>query len=262
VRLDPVSQFTPRVALPAFALILHPIPRTATLNSEWDLPRTEAMMTTNPVEAAQRPARVWMTVGVAIVALSAVSLALSTWFILVVYGKVPGNVRGIAVVLTVFVGLEALVLWVVGLVAVVGVVLVWIGLGRLPDRKRMARQAELAAGREQNAHAERVRQIRDWENAYRDAHGGAEPPAGFMPPIASTSALAAGTANTFAILALVFGFLGGLIAIPFGFVALSQIRKTGQSGRGLAIAGIILAFVWIAAWGILTAVALSSGSDY
>ena len=48
------------------------------------------------------------------------------------------------------------------------------------------------------------------------------------------------------------GTLDGLLAINllafiFGFVALGQIRNNpGQSGRGLAIAGIILSIVWTA----------------
>ncbi|BBZ37218.1 DUF4190 domain-containing protein [Mycobacterium conspicuum] len=38
------------------------------------------------------------------------------------------------------------------------------------------------------------------------------------------------------------GFILGLI---FGIVALGQIKRTGQGGRGMAIAGIVIASVWI-----------------
>ena len=60
----------------------------------------------------------------------------------------------------------------------------------------------------------------------------------------------AGT-NGFAIASLVLGLLwfywvGSILAIIFGFVALGQIKQRNQSGRGMAIAGIILAFLWIA----------------
>ena len=48
--------------------------------------------------------------------------------------------------------------------------------------------------------------------------------------------------NTFAILALVFGILGGFFAIVFGHVALSQIKRTGEGGRGMAIAGLVLGY--------------------
>ena len=52
--------------------------------------------------------------------------------------------------------------------------------------------------------------------------------------------------NGFAIASLVFGLLGGILfALIFGIVALVQLRKRRQNGRGLAIAGIVLASVWI-----------------
>lgn len=34
--------------------------------------------------------------------------------------------------------------------------------------------------------------------------------------------------------------IGPILGMVFGFLALSQIRQTGQRGRGLAIAGIVL----------------------
>ena len=72
------------------------------------------------------------------------------------------------------------------------------------------------------------------------------PSHGSIPPVGY---VAAGTVATsgFAIASLVLGILGGaVLAIIFGFVALSQIKKRGQRGRGLAIAGVILGFVWSA----------------
>src|SRR6478672_5709259 len=45
--------------------------------------------------------------------------------------------------------------------------------------------------------------------------------------------------NTMAILALVFGILVAPLGLVFGFVARSQIKKTGEDGDGLALAGII-----------------------
>lgn len=55
--------------------------------------------------------------------------------------------------------------------------------------------------------------------------------------------------NTMAILAFVFLFLpvGGILPVIFGHVSLSQIRRTGEQGRGLAMAAVILGYVWIAA---------------
>jgi hypothetical protein len=46
--------------------------------------------------------------------------------------------------------------------------------------------------------------------------------------------------NTMAILALVFGILVAPLGLIFGFVARSQIKKTGEDGDGLALAGIII----------------------
>jgi hypothetical protein len=54
--------------------------------------------------------------------------------------------------------------------------------------------------------------------------------------------------NGFAIWALVtgfFGFIGAVLATVFGLIALNQIGKTGQRGRGLAIAGLSLAGGWL-----------------
>lgn len=52
--------------------------------------------------------------------------------------------------------------------------------------------------------------------------------------------------NNFAVLSLVFGILGGIIAIPFGHIALVQIRRSGQPGRSTAITGLTLGYMWLA----------------
>lgn len=67
---------------------------------------------------------------------------------------------------------------------------------------------------------------------------------------------ASGTTNVLAILALIFGLLGGLLAIPFGHIARSQIRRTREGGAGIALAGLILGYLWLAA--ILVVVALAA----
>ena len=72
-------------------------------------------------------------------------------------------------------------------------------------------------------------------------------PGGYYPAAAPT-----GT-NGLAIASLVCGIIGGFAcilwipAIIMGFVALNQIKATGdrQPGRGLAIAGIVLGFLWV-----------------
>lgn len=67
-----------------------------------------------------------------------------------------------------------------------------------------------------------------------------------LAPGPGTSAHHNASTNTFAILALVFGVLGGALAIPFGHIARSQIRRTRQGGAGLALAGLILGYIWLA----------------
>lgn len=57
--------------------------------------------------------------------------------------------------------------------------------------------------------------------------------------------------NVFAILALVLGLFTGILGIVFGHVARAQIRRTGESGDGLAIAGLVVGYLWLAFWVLL-----------
>lgn len=71
--------------------------------------------------------------------------------------------------------------------------------------------------------------------------------------------------NGFAIAALVLGILwlcavGSVLAIIFGFVALSQIKRSGQSGKGMAIAGIVLGVIGLLATAA-SVVALRAAAD-
>jgi len=50
--------------------------------------------------------------------------------------------------------------------------------------------------------------------------------------------------NTMAILSLIFAFVFPILGIVFGHVALSQIKSTGEAGRGLAQAGLILGYIF------------------
>lgn len=54
--------------------------------------------------------------------------------------------------------------------------------------------------------------------------------------------------NTMAILSLVFGFLISILGVIFGFIALGQLKKpehANEQGKGLAIAGIVIGFVFM-----------------
>ena len=63
--------------------------------------------------------------------------------------------------------------------------------------------------------------------------------------------------NTLAVVSLVFGIVGGgLVAVILGHIARSQIRRTGESGSGMATAGLILGYFWLAVFVIYIAYAL------
>lgn len=59
---------------------------------------------------------------------------------------------------------------------------------------------------------------------------------------------AAARMNVLAIVSLVTSILGfSLVGIVTGHIGLSQIKKTGEDGRGLAIAGLVIGYLSIAA---------------
>jgi hypothetical protein len=79
------------------------------------------------------------------------------------------------------------------------------------------------------------------------------------PPIPAVYAYGPRT-NSAAIASLVFGiaswlvcpFIGGVVAVILGHVARGQIRRTGEGGGGLAIAGLILGYFHLAAAVVVT----------
>lgn len=69
------------------------------------------------------------------------------------------------------------------------------------------------------------------------------------PTPAYTPAPVAQKTNVLAIVSLVLSILSfNIIAVILGVIALSQIKKTGESGRGLAIAGIIIGAIGFIFW--------------
>jgi hypothetical protein len=72
--------------------------------------------------------------------------------------------------------------------------------------------------------------------------------------------------NGFAIAALVLGivwiyWIGSILALVFGYIAKNQIDKSGgaQSGRGMAIAGIVLGWVGVGILVLLIVVGVGIG---
>jgi hypothetical protein len=70
-----------------------------------------------------------------------------------------------------------------------------------------------------------------------------------------------------AIASMVLGILwlywvGSVLALVFGYIARSQIKQRGESGDGMAIAGIVLGWIGVGILAIVIIVAISvSGSS-
>lgn len=65
--------------------------------------------------------------------------------------------------------------------------------------------------------------------------------------------------NTLAIVGFVLSFFVNLAGVICGHIALSQIKKTGEKGRGFAIAALIIGYLSIAASIILTIAVVAGG---
>jgi hypothetical protein len=63
------------------------------------------------------------------------------------------------------------------------------------------------------------------------------------PPPATPAPVGAKT-NTLAIVALILGIVVPIGGIIVGPIALGQIKRTGEAGRGLAMAGLIIGIVF------------------
>jgi hypothetical protein len=69
--------------------------------------------------------------------------------------------------------------------------------------------------------------------------------------------------NTLAVVSIASALtsIGAVAAIITGHVALTQIKKSGESGRGLALAGTIIGYVTLALW-VLGSIALAVAGAY
>jgi peptidyl-prolyl cis-trans isomerase B (cyclophilin B) len=84
-----------------------------------------------------------------------------------------------------------------------------------------------------------------YEQPPQQPYGYAAPPSGYQQgyPQQYAAPMPTGT-NGLAIASLILAFVFAPAAIILGHMALSQIKKTGQEGRGLALAGTILGYVF------------------
>jgi hypothetical protein len=73
--------------------------------------------------------------------------------------------------------------------------------------------------------------------------------------------------NGFAVASMVLGivwayWIGSILALVFGYIATSQIKRSGgtQTGRGMAIAGIVLGWIGVALIVVVIIVAIADSS--
>lgn len=72
-------------------------------------------------------------------------------------------------------------------------------------------------------------------------------------------AAAATSTNVLSIIALISAFvLPFVVPVVLGHISLSQIKRTGEGGKGLAIAALVLGYIEIAAWLIVAGLVIFS----
>ena len=82
------------------------------------------------------------------------------------------------------------------------------------------------------------------------------------PTATATQIAPAPRTNTMAILSLVFAFIFWPLGIVFGHKARKQIRATGESGEGLAVAGLILGYLALAATALVVVVSVAVAASF
>ena len=100
------------------------------------------------------------------------------------------------------------------------------------------------------------------------APGGYQPPPvpGYWSPPQVAGFVPVTRTNGLAIASLVLGilwlfWLGSLVGLILGLVALKQIKVRNQGGRGIAIAGVVLSVLWLVGLVVAAIVGASTGSS-
>lgn len=94
-----------------------------------------------------------------------------------------------------------------------------------------------------------------WQQPAPPPYGHGYPPP--YPPV--FAAPYSGRTNTLAIVSLVSAFFVSVAAIVTGHIALGQIKRTGEQGRGLAIAGLVIGYAGAVGTALLVAFLLVVG---
>jgi hypothetical protein len=102
----------------------------------------------------------------------------------------------------------------------------------------------------------------------RDHEQRGAPPSPGLSPEPSADDVPPSTTNGFAIASLVLGivwiyWIGSILALIFGYIAKSQIERSNgrQSGKGLAIAGIVLGWIGVGVLALLIALVVAGASS-
>lgn len=65
-------------------------------------------------------------------------------------------------------------------------------------------------------------------------------------PVRQAEATTLGQTNAYALVAIIMAFIMPILGIIFGHLSLSQIKRTGDAGRGLALTGLIFGYAYVA----------------
>jgi hypothetical protein len=85
----------------------------------------------------------------------------------------------------------------------------------------------------------------------------------FQPPYQGyAQAPAPAKTNSLAIAALVSSFFISLLGVILGHIALNQIKTTGEGGRGLAIAGLVIGYASMALAVIIIVIMAAAAASY
>ena len=63
------------------------------------------------------------------------------------------------------------------------------------------------------------------------------------------------------LLSKLFYWIGSILALVFGYVAKKQIKQRGGQGSGMATAGIVLGWIWIALLVVVIIVGITRASN-
>lgn len=84
-------------------------------------------------------------------------------------------------------------------------------------------------------------------------------PGTFLPPPAPVTNGKAVGAMVCGVLTVVTGGLTGVPAVVLGHAARGEMRRTGERGEGLAMAGLVLGWMSIAGWAFIVTVLIAAG---